>query len=49
MLPSLRNIGVNKWRTRALDKMEWASVMREELAKHKGLCAKEEERFAFSS
>jgi hypothetical protein len=33
----LKNIGVKRWRTRALDRTEWASVVREIKAKLKGL------------
>ena len=32
----LRNMDVKRWRTRALDRREWASVMREARAKLKG-------------
>jgi hypothetical protein len=32
-----RNIGVKRWRTRALDTTKWASVMREDKAKLEGL------------
>jgi hypothetical protein len=33
----LRNMGVERWRSRALDRTEWASIMREANAKRKGL------------
>jgi hypothetical protein len=33
----LRNMGVKRWRSRALDRTEWASVVREAKAKLKGL------------
>jgi hypothetical protein len=33
----LRNMGVKIWRTRALDRTEWVSVVREAKAKLKGL------------
>jgi hypothetical protein len=33
----LRNMGVKRWRTRALDRTEWASVMREANAELQGL------------
>jgi hypothetical protein len=33
----LRNIGVKRWRSRALDRAEWASVVREAMAKLKGM------------
>jgi hypothetical protein len=39
----LRKIGVKRWRTRALDRIEWASVMREAKAKLKGLYSAKEE------
>jgi len=32
----LRNVGVKRQRTTALDRTEWASVVREAKAKHKG-------------
>jgi len=32
-----RYIGVKRWRTRVLDRIEWASVAREAKAKLKGL------------
>jgi hypothetical protein len=34
---NLRNRGVKRWRTRALDRTEWASVIREAKAKLKRL------------
>jgi hypothetical protein len=34
---NLRNMGVKRLRTRTLDKIEWASFMRETKAKLKGL------------
>jgi hypothetical protein len=33
----LRNMGVRRWRTRTVDRTEWASVVREAEAKLKGL------------
>jgi len=33
----LKNMGVKRWRTRALDSTEWASVVRTAKAKLKGL------------
>jgi hypothetical protein len=33
----LRNMYVTRWRTRALDKREWAFLMREAKAKYKEL------------
>jgi hypothetical protein len=33
----LRNMSVNRWRKRALDRTEWASVVRKFKAKFKGL------------
>jgi hypothetical protein len=33
----LRNMGVKRWRTRALDRREWLSVVREDKAKFNGL------------
>ena len=33
----LRNMGVNRWRKRDLDRTDWASVVREAEAKFKGL------------
>jgi hypothetical protein len=33
----LRNMGVKRWRSRALDRTEWTSIMREAKAKLKGL------------
>jgi hypothetical protein len=33
----LRTMGVKEWRTRALDRTEWACVMMEAKAKLKGL------------
>jgi hypothetical protein len=33
----LRNMGVKRWRPRALDRTEWASIVREAKAKLKGL------------
>jgi len=33
----LKNKGVERWRTRALDRTEWASVVRAAKAKLKGL------------
>jgi len=35
--PDLKNMGVKRWRTRALDRTEWASVVRAAKAKLKGL------------
>jgi hypothetical protein len=32
----LRKLGVKRWRTKALDRMEWASIVRETKAKLKG-------------
>jgi len=32
----LRKLGVKRWRTRALDREEWASIIREAKAKLKG-------------
>jgi hypothetical protein len=34
---SLRNMDVKRWRTRSLDRTEWASIVREAKAKFKGL------------
>jgi hypothetical protein len=31
-----KNMGVKRWRTRALDRTEWASVVREAKARLKG-------------
>jgi len=31
---TLKNMGVNRWRTGALDRTEWASVMREATQKN---------------
>jgi hypothetical protein len=33
----LRKLGVKRWRTKALDREEWASIIREAKAKLKGL------------
>jgi hypothetical protein len=33
----LRKLGVKRWRTKALDRVEWASIIREAKAKLKGL------------
>jgi hypothetical protein len=33
----LRNMGVKRWRSRVLDKTEWASIVREAKAKFEGL------------
>jgi hypothetical protein len=32
----LRKLGVKRWRTKALDRVEWASIVREAKAKLKG-------------
>jgi hypothetical protein len=32
----LRKLGVKRWRTKALDRVEWASIIREAKAKLKG-------------
>jgi hypothetical protein len=32
----LRKLGVKRWRTKALDRVEWVSIMREAKAKLKG-------------
>jgi hypothetical protein len=32
----LRKLGVKRWRTKALDRVEWASIIREAKAKMKG-------------
>jgi hypothetical protein len=32
----LRKLGVKRWRTKALDRQEWASIIREAKAKLKG-------------
>jgi hypothetical protein len=32
----LRKLGVKQWRTKALDRVEWASIVREAKAKLKG-------------
>jgi hypothetical protein len=32
----LRKLGVKRWRTKALDRVEWASIVREGKAKLKG-------------
>jgi hypothetical protein len=32
----LRNLGVKRWRTKAVDREEWASIIREAKAKLKG-------------
>jgi hypothetical protein len=33
----LRNIGIKRWRIKALDKAQWASIIKEAKAKLKGL------------
>ena len=33
----LRDMGIERWRTRALDKTEWTSVVRKETAKLEGV------------
>jgi hypothetical protein len=33
----LRNVGVNRWRKRSLDRIDWAFVVREAKAEFKGL------------
>jgi ABC-type molybdenum transport system ATPase subunit/photorepair protein PhrA len=33
----LRNVGLKRWRKRALDRIKWASVVREARVKLKGL------------
>jgi hypothetical protein len=33
----VRNMGIKRWRSRALDRIEWASIMRQAKAKLKGL------------
>jgi hypothetical protein len=39
-----RNMGVKRWRTRASDRTEWSSVVREAKAKLKGMqCYRKEE------
>jgi hypothetical protein len=32
-----RNVGVERWRTRAMERTKWESVVREAMAKLKGL------------
>jgi hypothetical protein len=36
-LLDLRNMGVKRWRLRALDRTEWTSIMRAAKARFKGL------------
>jgi hypothetical protein len=36
MEADLRKLGVKRWRTKALDRVEWASIIRESKAKLKG-------------
>jgi hypothetical protein len=36
MEDDLRKLGVKQWRTKALDRVEWASIIREAKAKLKG-------------
>jgi hypothetical protein len=33
----IRKLGVKRWRTKAMDRVEWASIIREAKAKLKGL------------
>jgi hypothetical protein len=33
----LRNMGIKRWRIKALDRAEWATIIKEEKAKLKGL------------
>jgi hypothetical protein len=35
-LKRLRKLGVKRWRTKALDRVEWASIIKEAKAKLKG-------------
>jgi hypothetical protein len=37
MEDDLRKLGVKRWRTKALDREEWVSIVREDNAKLKGL------------
>jgi hypothetical protein len=40
----VRHMGVKIWRTRELDRTEWASVVRETKAKHKGTVVLKQEQ-----
>jgi hypothetical protein len=33
----LRNMGIKRWKIKALDRVEWASIIKEAKAKQKGL------------
>jgi 3-methyladenine DNA glycosylase AlkD len=45
----LRKLGVKRWRTKALDREEWASIIREAKAKLKGpLCYRKKKKNTYS-